>query len=75
MSTLPDPKHTSDEKPPNWPSSWGVSTPEGGNLNQDNCPSGHGSVHVDAPGGGYTLSVGGFDNDGFPRVSRWYDDD
>ena len=56
------------------PAAWSVST---GNIsiNQNTFPSGHGSVHVDAPGGGYTLSVNGFDHDGYTRTSRWYDDD
>lgn len=53
---------------------WGVSTGDV-SINQNDFPSGKGSVHVNASGGGYTLSVSGFDYDGFPRVSRWYDDD
>ncbi|MCF7834650.1 hypothetical protein K9M48_01145 [Candidatus Gracilibacteria bacterium] len=53
---------------------WGVSA---GNvsINQNTFPSGHGNIHVDSPNGGYTLSINGFDHDGYPRTSRWYDDD
>jgi hypothetical protein len=67
-SMLPD--SVSEQKP----AAWGVST-ENVSINQNTFPSGHGSTHVNAPGGGYTLSVHGFDHDGYPIVSRWYDDD
>lgn len=56
------------------PAAWYVST-ENVSINQNTFPSGHGSVHVDSPDGGYMLSVNGFDHDGYPRTSRWYDDD
>ena len=56
------------------PKFWGVSTGNA-SINQNTFPSGKGSIHVNAPGGGYTLSVSGFDHDGYPRVSRWHDDD
>ena len=66
--TFPD--VTSEVKP----SSWGVAT-DNVSINQNIFPSGKGSIHVNAPSGGYTLSVSGFDHDGYPRTSRWYDDD
>lgn len=57
------------------PASWSAST-EDASINQDDIPSGEGGVHVNVPGGsGYTLCVNGFDGDGYPRTSKWYDDD
>lgn len=58
----------------NKPVSWGVST-EGGSISSRDFPSGHGSVHMNGPSGGYTLYVSGFDHDGYPKVHKWYDDD